>query len=198
MIGLTRLLALMLGCALVAECGGKDDREAAPPPSQGAGAPGAQSGGLPAVAGVPVYPGARYLEKMSKERSDLAGSAARLTGMDARVWIYRTDDSAEQVVRWYADKLGVHPAIARFDLGRIERRRAGEQGTEAHFTLAPLSDGREGSRSLTVLDRDVQLPPGGVKPGERARPRIVDETTIRIVQTFVVAGRRAPGEEPPR
>jgi hypothetical protein len=148
------------------------------------------------VAGIPVYPGARYMERQSRERNRI-GQAA-LTGMAAQVWIYYTDDPAGKVIDWYADKLGMKPAITEFDLGRIDKLRMGERGKEAHFTLAPLRKGREGSRSLAVSNRDIQLPPGGVKPGERVRFRIVDKTTIRIVEMSSAPGRRAPGEEPPR
>jgi len=137
------------------------------------------------------------MEDLSRERNRLGASAGQLTGMETRVWIYYSEDAAEKVIRWYADKLGGRPMITRFDLGRIDKLRMGKRGTEAQFTLAPMAKGREGSRSLAVIDHDIQLPPGGVKPGERVRVRIVDTTTIRIVETIATPGRRAPGEEPP-
>ena len=194
----SRILALALACVLPAGCGGPGKEKAAPP-GAGTSAPGA--GGTseePAeVAGIPVYPGARYMERLSQERNRI-GHAAALTGMATRLWIYYTDDPVGKVMGWYADKLGMKPIVTEFDLGRLDKLRMGERGKEAHFTLAPLREGREGARSLAVSDRDIQLPPGGVKPGERVRVRIVDKTTIRIVETSSAPGRRAPGEEPAR
>jgi hypothetical protein len=136
------------------------------------------------------------MERQSQERTRI-GEAA-LTGMATQVWIYDTDDPVGKVIDWYANSLGMKPDVTEFDLGRIDKRRAGERGKEAHFTLAPLREGQGESRSLSVSDRDIRLPPGGVKPGERVRLRIVDRTTIRIVETSRAPGRRAPGEEPAR
>lgn len=195
----SRLLSLAVTCALAAGCGGPREEKAAPPPS-GQAAPGSvvTGEGIPEEAGVPVYPGARYMERLSEERSRRGQSAAALTGMATRVWIYYTDDRAEKVISWYTDKLGMKPAVTQFDLGRLDKRREGDRGEEAHFTLAPLPEGREGSRSLSVMNRDIQLPPGGYGSGERLRARIVDKTTIRIVEISSTPGHRAPGEEPAR
>jgi len=201
MSGLDRnwwLIAMAIACTLAAGCGRPKERDAASPDA-GAGDPARAAKGERGgeVAGVPIYPGARYMEDLSRERSRLGTSEGRLTGMETRVWIYYSEDAAEKVIRWYADKLGGRPVVTGFDLGRIDKLRLGERGTEAQFTLAPLAKGREGSRSLAVIDHDIRLPPGGVKPGERVRVRIVDTTTIRIAETLLTPGRRAPGEEPP-
>jgi len=193
------LLALVLACAAAVGCGGPKEEKA---PSSEAGkaalAPGVKGGATSEAAGVPIYPDARYMEDLSMERTRIGEAAARLSGMDTRVWVYYSDDGAEKVIRWYADKLGVQPAVVRFDLGRVDKRRMGRRGTEAHFRLAPLREGREGSRSLSVMDHDIQMPPGGARPGERVRLRVVDKTTIRIVEISTAPDHRAPAEEPPR
>lgn len=190
----SRILALTLAWMVAAGCG-DPGREATAPPDSGAQAPGATGEDTATKAGIPVYPGARYMERESLERSRM-GQAA-LTGMATQVWIYYSDDPAGKVIGWYAERLGLEPAITEFDLGRLDKLRTGERGKEAHFTLAPLREGKRGSRSLAVSDRDIQISQGGVKPGERPRFRIVDKTTIRIVETAQAPGRRAPGEEPP-